>query len=70
MEFIVDTDFIPDVEAVKAAGFPEIVRCKDCKHRFIDGDNVKFNVCELNHNKAQMDNWFCAYAERRQYEKT
>ena len=47
---------------------PEIVRCRDCKHRFKDGENVVFNCCELNHNKAQADDWFCADAERREDE--
>lgn len=42
-----------------------IVRCKDCKHCFTDGDNVRFNVCELNHNKVQSDDWYCADAERK-----
>ena len=44
---------------------PEIIRCKDCKYRFVDGENVRFNVCELNHNKVQSDDWFCADGERR-----
>ena len=42
-----------------------IVRCKDCKHCFVDGDNVRFNVCELNHNRVQADDWFCADGERK-----
>lgn len=42
----------------------EIVRCKDCKHKYVDGDNVQYNVCELNHNKVQSDEWYCADAER------
>ena len=45
---------------------PKIIRCKDCKHRYVDGDNVRFNVCELNHNKVQSDNWYCADAERKE----
>ena len=44
---------------------PEIIRCKECKHRYTDGENVVFNVCELNHNKVQSDDWYCADAERR-----
>ena len=44
---------------------PEIIRCGECKHCYIDGENVRFNVCELNHNKVQSDDWFCADAERR-----
>ena len=42
-----------------------VVRCKNCKHRFKDGDNVRFNVCELNHNKVQSDDWYCADGERK-----
>lgn len=42
-----------------------IVRCKDCKYRFVDGDNVRFNMCLLNHNKVQQDDWFCADGERK-----
>lgn len=42
-----------------------IVRCKDCQHCFVDGDNVRFNVCELNHIRVQADDWFCADGERK-----
>lgn len=43
----------------------KLVRCKDCKHCYEDGEHVKFNVCELNHNKVQSDDWFCADGERK-----
>ena len=43
----------------------ELVRCKNCKHCFQDGDNVKFNVCDLGVNYAQADDWFCADGEKR-----
>lgn len=43
----------------------DLVRCRECKYRYVDGDNVRFNVCELNHNKVQSDDWFCADGERR-----
>ena len=49
-----------------AARENEIIRCKDCKHCFVDGENVRYNVCELNHNKVQADDWFCADAERKE----
>lgn len=49
----------PTVDAVA------VVRCEECKHRFVDGENVRFNCCELNHNKVQADDWFCADGERR-----
>ena len=41
-----------------------IVRCRDCKHRYVLGENVRYNACELNHNYAQSDDWYCADAER------
>lgn len=43
-----------------------IIRCGECKHNYVDGDNVRFNVCELMHNKVQSDDWYCADAERRE----
>lgn len=43
----------------------EIVRCKDCKHNYLDGIQVQFNRCELNHNKVHTDDWFCADGERK-----
>ena len=49
---------MPTVDAV------QVVRCGECKHRYVDGDNVRYNVCELNHNKVQADDWFCADGER------
>lgn len=42
-----------------------VVRCRDCKHCFVEGDNVRYNVCDLNHNKCQPDDWFCADGERK-----
>ena len=38
----------------------EIVRCKDCQYKYIDGTYVQFNCCEKNHNVVQSDDWFCA----------
>ena len=46
----------------------ELVRCRDCKHCYVDGENVRFNVCELNHNKVLGADWFCADAERKETE--
>lgn len=47
----------------------EIIRCKDCKHNYLDGIQVRFNRCELNHNKVHGDDWFCADAELRTEEE-
>ena len=48
----------------------EILRCKDCKYRYID--EVHGPSCELDTGdpyatgrNADEDNWFCADAERR-----
>lgn len=51
------------IDALPAVSQPEIVLCKDCKYRFTDGDNVKYNLCLLNHAKAQADDFFCADGE-------
>lgn len=42
-----------------------LVRCGECKYRYVDGDNVRYNLCLLNHNKVQSDEWYCADGERR-----
>ena len=42
----------------------ELVTCQHCKHCFTDGENVLYNVCELNNNKVQSDDWFCADGEK------
>ena len=49
---------------------PEIIRCRECKHCYVDGENVRFNVCSLNHNRVQSDDWYCADAERRTDERS
>lgn len=54
-----------DALSVPAVYAVEVVRCGECVHRYVAGDNVRFNVCELNHNKVQSDEWFCADGERR-----
>lgn len=63
------TEFIPNSICMRRnVTIKPLVRCKDCKHRFVDGENVRFNRCELNHNKVQGDDWFCADGERREDE--
>ena len=69
-EFIFELDYALYNEETGEAVFKpkvvcELVRCGECKHRYVEGDNVRFNVCELNHNRVQSDDWFCADGERR-----
>lgn len=61
-------EFMPtnSVEYRRQIHWDSLVRCKDCIHRFKDGENVVFNCCELNHNIAQADDWFCADGVRRE----
>ena len=57
---------------------PEIIRCKDCRHRIVNdhyGEKGYLNIkgyCELDTGdpfelgrNAENDDWFCADAERR-----
>lgn len=60
-EYFVTVEEISKMPTVDAV---QVVRCGECKHRYVDGDNVRYNVCELNHNKVQADDWFCADGER------
>ena len=46
-------------------GQPKIIRCRDCEHNYVDGENVRYNACKLNHNKLHSDEWYCADAERK-----
>lgn len=46
----------------------DLIVCRECKHCYVDGENVRYNVCDLNHNKVQADDWFCADGERREAE--
>ena len=61
----VRVQYVADMLNFLPSAQPEIIRCGKCKHRYTEGENVVYNVCELNHNKVQPDDWFCADAERR-----
>lgn len=40
----------------------EIVRCKDCKHRYMDGDVTHYYWCRL-HDRPVDDTDYCAWGE-------
>ena len=69
-EIVAEYISVADIEALpeEPSAEPEAIRCKDCKYKYVDGDNVKFNLCALNHNKVQSDDWYCADAEREENE--
>ena len=61
-EFIVKAK--ADEEPIaRNAGYPELIRCKDCKHR--DPEDFK---CDHGHDihweLPRPDDWFCADGER------
>ena len=58
-EFIVDEDFHPDV-----SGYPELVRCKDCKYRY-NGCCYSRASNRINFTAEVPDDWFCADGERK-----
>lgn len=43
----------------------EVVRCKDCKHRYMDGDVTHYYWCRL-HDRPVDDADYCAWGERRE----
>ena len=40
----------------------DLVRCKDCKHRYMDGEVTHFYWCRL-HDRPVDDTDFCAWGE-------
>lgn len=43
----------------------ELVRCKDCRHRYEEGDNTHYYWCRL--NDRPIDNTdYCAWGERKE----
>lgn len=77
-EFIVESGMGASATAMELAGFPELIRCKDCKHRPIvpndhtDGFDLKFPDCKCPcqcddswYSWYPEDNWFCANGERK-----
>ena len=54
--------WLDDAEIIDAV---PVVRCKDCKHRWIDLDEGK-RICLLERSRrADDDEWFCADGKRR-----
>ena len=51
----------PTIDAV------EVVRCKDCKHRYMDGEVTHYYWCRL-HDRPVDDTDYCAWGEERSEE--
>lgn len=51
------------VDRVKTVDAVEVVRCKDCKHRYTMSSGMSF--CKKNFLMGAKDNDFCSYGERR-----
>jgi len=46
----------------------EIVRCKDCKHRYMDGDVTHYYWCRL-HDRPVDDTDYCSWGEESEVEE-
>lgn len=65
-EFIVESGMGASATAMELAGFPELIRCKDCKHWYFADNRIpseQENVCGRNGIIVTPD-WFCADGER------
>lgn len=47
---------------------PEVIRCKDCKFYTSMNRETKTGICGLTMYQNFGDEWYCAGAERREYE--
>ena len=45
----------------------EVIRCKDCKHRYVTGTTTQYYVCDFM-DAQYNDDGFCHHAERRRDE--
>ena len=54
------------IEALQLA--ESLVRCKDCKHRYMDGEVTHFYWCRLNERPVD-DTDYCSWGERRKNDK-
>lgn len=54
-EFI---DLQPDADV------EEVVRCKDCKHRYVGGYTTQYYVCDFMDAELK-DEGYCSYGERK-----
>lgn len=64
-------EYLKDIEKIvaKQTDTAEVVRCKDCKHRYYADNRVPHErtwVCEHFINEEITDNDFCSFGERRE----
>ena len=59
-------DSVPNVAT--AVDFVEVVRCKDCKHRYNPNAPMCQPFCKKHITMEAMDDDFCSYGERREGE--
>ena len=64
-EFLKDIptiDAIP-IEHINLMNLVEVVRCKECKRSYIEGQTTLYRVCGL-HDITTDENNYCSYGER------
>ena len=71
-EYIVQAYSQETIDSFDAHNAPELVRCKDCKHRHTYPETYGAEIdgkwcywCEL-HRSWESDDWFCADGERKE----
>lgn len=48
-------------------GFVQVVRCKDCKHKYMDGEVTHYYWCRL-HDRPVDDTDYCSWGEESEVE--
>ena len=56
--------FIEMVNEQPAVDVVEVVRCKDCKHRYVSGYTTQYYVCDFMDAELK-DEGYCSYGERK-----
>lgn len=60
--------YSPDMSKIPTADVTEVVRCKDCKHRFVPGRCALWyaTVGKDDYFAEHGDDFYCAYGERKE----
>lgn len=61
-------EFVALLKKVESGELAEVVRCKDCKHRYIPNSPTGKPFCKEHFSLEAKDDDFCSYGERREGE--
>ena len=57
-------EVLEEINKIPAADVVEVVRCKDCKHRYVGGYTTQYYVCDFMDAELK-DEGYCSYGERK-----